>query len=850
MKPSIEKLQKFFNLESERGFDNKAVMGGLINILDSWESSAREDDISEDIIQLVRGRLQNYSNLSESSRKDILKGMWRRVENIYGDPKKTNTLPETMVKKVPINRKKRTETFVSKTPVERKKTEQKKSSPPSKKAPAKAPPKPKPPVKKVYVKKERPKPEGPPAAFNAPVTVLDGVGPKNAEKLQKLGIFSLGDMLYHYPRRYNDFSQLKTINRLEYGEEITVIGVVKGTNVRPIRGGKFKMAEVVITDGTGALRITFFNQPYITNTIRVGESLAVSGKVDRYLGKLVMTNPEWEMIDRENLHTNRITPVYPLTAAVTQKWLRRKMNKVVNYWALRVREPLSKAILDSSKLMDLPEAFLQIHFPESLVELEAAKHRLAFDEIFYLQLGVLQQKKKWAERIASVYEVSDEWIAEQTGKLPFELTNAQKKTLADLRKDLANGTPMNRLLQGDVGSGKTIIAALGVGIIANSNAQSAILAPTSVLAEQHYQSMTKTLSENSDMLKPEQIRLMIGATPESEKKEIRAELENGNIKLIIGTHALLQDPVNFQNLQFAVIDEQHRFGVEQRAALRAKGENPHLLVMTATPIPRSLSLTVFGDLDISVMDELPPGRQEIGTYILYPKERERAYGLVKKEVDAGGQAFIIYPLVEESDKSESKAAVESHAKLQNEIFPNMKIGLLHGRMKATEKEEVMGKFRDKELDVLVSTSVIEVGIDIPNASVMIIEGANRFGLAQLHQFRGRVGRGDKKSFCLLIPDKPDDIENERLKAMTESNDGFVLAEKDLTQRGPGEFLGTRQSGFGHLKLASITDVKLIENARKEAATLLESDPEMELPENQLMAEILNFRWKQIKGDIS
>jgi ATP-dependent DNA helicase RecG len=824
MKPSINKLQKFFTLEAERYYDNKAVMGGLITILDPWEASAREDEVPEAIIQLVRSRLKDYQRLNESSRRDILKGLWERIRKEFGrEGQETAPLPTKETK--------------TSGPV---KTEVKTAPHPS--TPART-------IKKTATKKKRVKPEGPPAAFDADVSVLDGVGPKNKEKLEKLGIFSLGDMLYHYPRRYNDFSQLKTINRLQYNEEVTVIGVVKGTNVRTTRG-KLKMAEVAIMDGTGTLRITFFNQPYITKTISKGESIAVSGKIDRYLGRLVMNNPEWEMLDQENLHTNRITPVYPLTANITQKWLRTKMNKVVNYWALRVREPLPKKVLDSSSLMDLAEALLQVHFPDSMQELESAKYRLAFDEIFYLQLGVIQQKRKWMEREAASYSVSEEWIETQISKLPFELTNAQKKALNDLQTDLKSGKPMNRLLQGDVGSGKTIIAALGIGIVTNSGAQTALLAPTSVLAEQHYRTMLRTLTENSDILKPEQIRLILGATPESEKKEIRESLKTGRIKLIIGTHALLEGPVEFERLQLAIIDEQHRFGVEQRSILRAKGNNPHLLVMTATPIPRSLSLTVFGDLDLSVMDELPPGRQEIGTYILFPKERERAYRLIKKEVDAGGQAFVIYPLVEESDKSESKAAVEDHAKFQKEIFPDLRIGLLHGRMKANEKEEVMAKFRDKELDVLVSTSVIEVGVDIPNATVMVIEGANRFGLAQLHQFRGRVGRGEKKSFCLLIPEKSDDVENERLKAMTDTNDGFILAERDLEQRGPGEFLGSRQSGFGHLKMASITDVKLIENARTEAGQLLGSDPELSLPEHKLLAEIMDYHWHKGEGDIS
>ncbi len=385
---------------------------------------------------------------------------------------------------------------------------------------------------------------------------------------------------------------------------------------------------------------------------------------------------------------------------------------------------------------------------------------------------------------------------------------------------------MNRLLQGDVGSGKTVIAALAIAMLARHGAQSAMMAPTSILADQHYKTLLRIFcgEQNqpdsfSPVLTQSQIRLLVGATSETEKQAIREGLANGEIKVIVGTHALLEEPVVFADLQLAVVDEQHRFGVEQRAILRSKGDNPHLLVMTATPIPRSLALTVYGDLDLSVIDEMPPGRQVIETYVLFPRERERAYALIRGQVDKGRQAFIIYPLVEENENSDTPAAVEEHARLQNEIFPKYKLGLLHGRMKPEEKDQVMSLFRDQKIDILVSTSVVEVGVDIPNASVMLIEGANRFGLAQLHQFRGRVGRGEDKAYCVLIPETADAVENERLMAMSETNDGFVLAERDLQQRGPGEFLGTRQSGYSDLRLASLTDVSLIEKARKASQSL-------------------------------
>jgi ATP-dependent DNA helicase RecG len=410
---------------------------------------------------------------------------------------------------------------------------------------------------------------------------------------------------------------------------------------------------------------------------------------------------------------------------------------------------------------------------------------------------------------------------------------------------------MNRLLQGDVGSGKTVVAALAAAMVNQAGSQAAILAPTTILAEQHYRNFISVLAGADGLFLPEQIRLLVGDTSPADKEEIRAGLSNNSIKIIIGTHALLEDPIVFADLQFVTIDEQHRFGVEQRAALRSKGSNPHLLVMTATPIPRSLALTLYGDLDLSIIDELPPGRQIIPTHILMPQERERAYTLVRGQVQSGHQAFIVYPLVEESEKSELLAATQEHDRLQKEIFPDLKLGLLHGRMKPEDKNAVMLAFRDKQFDILVSTTVVEVGVDVPNTTVMLVEGANHFGLAQLHQLRGRVGRSEAQSYCLLVPDHEDKAENDRLRAMEETNDGFVLAERDLQQRGPGEFLGTRQAGYAtSLKMASLTDIQLVEKARTQAQALFARDPELKAPENSLLAEALERFWGGGKGDVS
>jgi ATP-dependent DNA helicase RecG len=645
---------------------------------------------------------------------------------------------------------------------------------------------------------------------------------------------------------------LKPINRLEYGEQVTVIGTVQSASNRKVRNGRVNITEGIISDGTGNIRATWFNQPWIAKKLRNGTQVVLSGKIDQYLGRLTMNSPEIEQIEQQNLHTNRIVPVYPLTANITQRWLRRLMHRVVTYWAPKIADPLPEDVRSENNLMDLSNAILQVHFPDSKDQIQAARYRLAFEEILYLQLGMLGQKRAWQERSARVFEVPQDWLDAQVARLPFSLTSAQQKAVAEVRSDLASGHPMNRLLQGDVGSGKTVVAALGIAMVVRHSSQAALMAPTSILAEQHYTSMKELLSAGNGILAEHQIRLMIGATPEAEKQEIRQGLAAGEIKLIIGTHALIEDPVTFADLQLTIIDEQHRFGVEQRAALRAKGDNPHLIVMTATPIPRSLALTVYGDLDLLVMDEMPPDRQVVDTHILLPRERERGYSLIRNQVAEGHQVFIIYPLVEQTrsvdeinSAAATKAAVDEHQRLQSEVFPELQLGLMHGRLKADEKEQAMEQFRDGETQVMVSTSVVEVGVDIPNATVMLIEGANRFGLAQLHQFRGRVGRGSAKAYCLLIPETEDSAENERLSAMVTTNDGFKLAEIDLDQRGPGDFLGTRQSGYTkQLQMASLTDLQLIEKAQQSAKKLFHQDPDLSLPENRELAATLAHFWGQ------
>jgi ATP-dependent DNA helicase RecG len=832
MKSSIDKLHKFFSLEAERNYDNRAVVGGLDRILTPWQAEAAADGLPEEIIDIVITRLRNYANLSPKSRKETLEGLWNRIQR--ESTKHPIEYPGELqaAQEVELEKELPTESSQSDDELQVITNNADKII-----------------EENVSLDTDSDAQEAP-AAIDAPVTVLTGIGPRHAQTLGRLGIHTLGDMLYHLPRRYDDYSQLKTINNLRFGEEVTVIGTLDFINTRNIRGGKAHLVEAVISDGSGSLRVSWFNQVWIAKRLKKGSLLVLSGKIDQYLGRLVMNNPEWEPVEQQNLHTNRILPVYPLTANITQRWLRRLMHQVVTYWAPRIQDPLPENIRTSADLLELSTALFQAHFPSSQDQLKAARHRLAFDEIFLLQLGVLRQKHAWQERSANKFMIDDAWLNSQVNRLPFTLTNAQIRTVDGIRSDLKSGHPMNRLIQGDVGSGKTVVAGITVAMIATHGAQSVLMAPTSILAEQHYTSLKTQLSGDGGSLLAHEIRLMTGSTPDLEKQEIRRALESGEIKLIIGTHALIEDPVKFSDLQLAIIDEQHRFGVEQRALLRSKGENPHLLVMTATPIPRSLALTVYGDLDLSIMDEMPAGRQPVDTRIFYPRERERAYSFIKSQIERGSQAFIIYPLVEESENNGSKAAVEEHERLQREIFVQQRVGLLHGRMKPDEKETVMRRFHKSDIDILVSTSVVEVGVDVPNANVILIESANRFGLAQLHQFRGRVGRGNEKAYCILIPETSDDAENERLKAMVDTNDGFVLAERDLEQRGPGEFLGTRQSGYKDLRMVNLTNVHLIEKARRHAQALFNKDPNLELPEHKGIRTSLNQFWKSGQGDIS
>jgi ATP-dependent DNA helicase RecG len=831
----IETLMKMLRNEAEMGYQDQCVQGGFRNFSATWIQNARNESIPDPLLQQVLDWLNTYHDRTPEQREQALHSLLHGLESARGavedgptaDPAdgKGSAVPPADTPAAPS---------ASAPP-----------SPAAQRAPAtgSSPAAPAPPQK-------RSAPAPAPLTLrelNAPLRRLLGIGDKNAESFQRLGLSTIGDLLWYFPRRYLDYSALKPINRLWYGETVTVLASVREAATRRTKRGT--VTELTVADGSGSLLITFFNQPWIETRLRKGQLLSLSGKIGQYLGRLTMTMPEWEFLDRQQIRTGGIVPVYSLTAGVNQNFLRRHIHNAVNRLATRLPDPLPPAILDDGKWMPLGRALQQIHFPASWESLKNAKDRLGFEELLYLQLGILQQRRNWTSGAARKYPrpaVLDDFLA----SLPYTLTSAQQKAVQEILADLDSGKPMNRLLEGDVGSGKTVVALAACLAVAVQGGQAALLAPTGILAEQHFALLRRLTTPDGKFLREDQTALLLGSTPESEKREIRQGLSSGRTTVVVGTHALLEGPVEFSRLDLAVIDEQHRFGVDQRAALRAKGHSPHLLVMTATPIPRSLALTIYGDLDLTLLDEMPPGRKPVTTRILLPGERERAYAFINGQLRKGRQAFIICPRIEESETSEATAAVEEHRRLQESVFPEWKLGLLHGRMRADDKDDVMHRFRSGELHILVSTSVVEVGVDIPNATVMMVEGADRFGLAQLHQFRGRVGRSEHASYCILAADSEEPAENERLRAMEETQDGFVLAEKDLRQRGPGEFFGTRQSGFADVDLARLLDVRLIEQARSTAQKLFAEDPDLSAPDHRLMAERLAARWNPGRGEIS
>ena len=704
-------------------------------------------------------------------------------------------------------------------------------------------------------------PPPPPPGIDSPITVLKGIKAGLADKFEKLGVQTVRDLLFLFPRRHIDYSNLRQVGELTPGEEETVRATVWSADEK--RLGARKGTEATVGDDSGMMKVVWFNMPFIARQLRTNAEIVLSGRVRLYKGRPSFENPEWELWDgqEELTHTGRLVPVYPATAGLTGRNVRRFARAALDGYLDKLSDPLPEALRQRLGLGDIRKAVAQAHYPDTLDELAKARRRLAIDELLPLQISVLLRRQLWqkagtADSIALDEELKSSFLA----ALPFELTSAQQKVLDQLLEDLARDVPMSRLLQGDVGSGKTVVAACGLLAAVKSGRQAVMMAPTEVLADQHFRTICGLFGAESDgpiveatppyLDRPLRIGLPKGSMGAKQKTAVHEAIRAGDVDLAIGTHALIQEDVDFPNLGFVIVDEQHRFGVMQRAALRDKSERSvHMLVMTATPIPRSLYLTLYGDLDVSVIDELPPGRKPISTRWWPPEERDGAYAFLRGQVDAGRQAFVICLLVEESEAMQAKSAIQEYERLKSDIYPDLQVELVHGRMAGRDKDAAMQRFRSGEAQILVSTSVIEVGIDIPNATVMLIEGADRFGLSQLHQFRGRVGRGADQSYCLLLSESPSLEAQERLRLLEETNDGFRLAQADLEIRGPGEFFGTMQAGLPDLRVANLLDTRLIELARTEATTILDDDPDLSKPEHTGLKQIVARLFERVSDEL-
>ena len=674
------------------------------------------------------------------------------------------------------------------------------------------------------------------------------MGPRFAATLEKLGIATAEDLIFHFPHRYEDRSHFRPLGQVGAGETVCTSGRVLGAALeRTARRGLF-ISKVVINDASGSAELVFFNQSWIPNVFNriKGKRISIFGQATRNGGVLQFTHPEWEELTEEedSLHLNRIVPIHPATDGITTKQVRTIIAHALEMCAEEVPDLLPPELRQRLRLIPAREAIRQIHFPEDMPRLEAARQRLVFDELFQLQAALALRKRSATEMLPGIaFDVKPEYLDDLKSSLPFELTGAQQRVIAEIQGDMAVPRPMNRLLQGDVGSGKTVVAAAAVLTAVRSGYQVAMMVPTEILAEQHYAVVRR-------LLEPLGVRIhrLVGSVRAKGKRLIKEEIASGEVDLIVGTHALLQEDVEFHNQGLAIIDEQHRFGVLQRLSLVDKatgGCAPDILVMTATPIPRTLALTVYGDLDVSIIDELPPNRKPVKTHWRRKDQRDTVYKGVRRLVEEGRQVYCLCPLVEESDKLQARAASEMYERLQ-EVFPELRIGLIHGQLPSHEKDEVMDRFREGEIDILVATVVIEVGVDVPNACCMVIEDAERFGLAQLHQLRGRVGRGEWQSFCVLMADPKTDEGRQRIEAMVQTNDGFEIAEQDLRLRGPGEFYGTKQSGILNLRIANIVgDHAILQLARSEAFQLVEADPELEHPDNRALGESIRSRYAEL-----
>ena len=679
--------------------------------------------------------------------------------------------------------------------------------------------------------------------LNTPLTEFPGVGEVRAKKLEKLGLVRCADLISYFPRDYEDRRQVYSIRSAPLGQKVCISAMAaEHPRLSRIRKG-LDLVKLKVVDQAGALHITFFNQSYVERALRAGEEYIFYGVVEEQGSRRTMVNPIFERVGKQNF-TGCIVPVYPLTAGITNHLLCTLTQQAVAACAQDMPETLPRGVRLDHELAQAEFSYRNIHFPESFEALELARRRLTFEELFYLSAGLAMLKGRRGDVLGCA--IPSRPMEEFLARLPFPLTGAQRRVMEEISRDMASGRPMNRLVQGDVGSGKTVVAAYAAWLAAGAGYQSALMAPTEVLAEQHFRSL-------SALLEPAGVRvgLLTGSITPAGKKKVRQALAAGEIDLIIGTHALLSQGVEFAKLGLMVADEQHRFGVAQRAALAAKGDSPHVLVMSATPIPRTLALIIYGDLDVSVIDELPPGRTPVETYVVREDKRARMYNFVRRLVGEGRQVYIICPAVEENTEGtmqnvewegdgpalDLKAVTTYAKKLQTEVFPDLRVDFLHGKMKPREKEAVMAAFAAGETQVLVSTTVIEVGVDVPNAALIIIENAERFGLSQLHQLRGRVGRGKHQSYCVLITNTRSVEAMQRLRTLASTADGFKISEEDLKLRGPGDFFGSRQHGLPQMKLADLAgDMRLLSEAQESARRLLMADPTLSQPENRPVLE--------------
>ncbi len=810
MSINVEPLRKILELEHQKGYLDSAVIGGLDRFLCHWAGQAIDSLTTPRLLNyfhklhLVNS---NYASLTKQQRKQWVKAVLDFLAEVEpGEGERGEARLAPIASRLSSGAK----------------------------------------GQRIMVNQ----------SIDSPITVIRGISLSLAAKFNRLGVKTIRDLLYFFPHRHLDYSQRKSISQLTEGEEQTIIANV--WQAQEIKLGGRRSTEAIVGDETGNVRVVWFNNPYLAKKLATNTRVVISGRVSLFNGRHVFESPEWELVGDEDLiHTGRLVPLYPLTRGLHPRQVRKLMKGVIDQWAWQVEDFLPSELRDGCNLLPLPSAISHAHYPEDEAMKAEARVRLAFDELFLLQLGVLSKKRDWQEsQPGSPFTAKKPVLDTFLKSLLFELTPAQLRVLDELLADLQKPRPMSRLLQGEVGSGKTVVATAALLMAAANGYQGAFMAPTEILAEQHFTTVCQFLSRvghqegdegylhsySGILSRPLTVALLIGDINLVRKQKLQQRILDGEIDIVIGTHALIQKGVEFHRLGLAVVDEQHRFGVTQRSALRQKGFNPHVLVMTATPIPRTLALTLYGDLDLSVIDQLPPGRQVVKTKWLKPGQRDSGYAFLRRQVASGRQAFIICPLVEESEAIQARAAITEYEHLSKEVFPDLRLGLLHGRMSAVEKDKVMRRFRSGELDILVSTPVVEVGIDVPNATVMLIESADRFGLSQLHQFRGRVGRGQEQSYCMLLAHSPSEVGRQRLDIIEKIQDGFQLAEEDLRLRGPGEFFGTRQSGLPDLKMAKLSDVPLLELARSEAIKLFQIDPSLDKPGHHLLAGELARVW--------